>query len=377
MSGVPNYIFRQIMGPLIFFTFALVGVAWLSQSLRMLDLVVNQSQSAATYLYLTILALPQVVGLLLPFALVVAVIYALNRMYVESELVVMWAAGFSRWAVISPILVVALLTTMAAYVSNLMIMPAGMREVKDRVFEIRADLVNTFVREGAFTNPTDGLTVYVAENNAGGDIRGILVHDARNPKGISTYMAQRGLLANTPLGPRLIMFEGNVQWLEGGAGHLKVLNFEKMTLDIGQFDKTRDASAREPSERYLHELLYPEKTVTDKARRKYFAEAHSRLSGPLYCLVFALIGVYTLVGGSFNRRGYGGRIALAFLAVLAARLPGFGFQQLTNSTPDAAFLMYLWPVLWIGVLMFLLTWPSFETLKSNNQPALPRDEVAS
>ena len=373
MSGIPYYIFRQVLGPLVFFTFALVGVAWLSQSLRMLDLVINQSQSAATYLYLTILALPQVVGLLLPFALIVAVIYALNRMYVESELVVIWAAGFSRWAVVMPILLIAILTTLAAYVSNLMIMPAGMREVKDRVFEIRADLVNTFVREGAFTNPIAGLTVYVSENNAGGDIRGILVHDARNPKGVATYMAQRGLLANTPAGPRLIMFRGNVQWVEGGAGRLKVLDFEKYTFDLGQFDKQRDASLREPSERYLNELLYPEKTVTDKQRRKYFAEAHNRLSGPLYCLVFALIGVYALVGGSFNRRGYGGRIALAFGAVLLARLPGFGLQQLTNSTPDLAFSMYVWPALWVVGLIFMLSFPGFDNLttgnKSQPQPA--------
>lgn len=375
MTGVPAYIFRQVLGPLIFFSFALIGVAWLSQSLRMLDLVINQSQSAVTYLYLTILALPQVVGLLLPFAVVIAVIYALNRMYVESELVVIWAAGFNRWTVIWPVLGVALLATIVAYVTNLIVMPSGMREVKDRVFEIRADLVNTFVREGAFTNPIGGLTVYVSENNPGGDIRGILVHDARNPKGVATYMAQRGLLANTPVGPRLIMYKGNVQWLEGGAGKLKVLDFEKYTFDLGQFDKARDQTSREASERFLNELFYPEKSVSEKAKRKYFAEAHSRLSGPLYCIVFALIGVYALVGGTFNRRGYGGRIALACGAVLAARLPGFGFQQLTSSTPDAAVLMYIWPALWILGLLVLLSIPRLELLKSPTsatmEPAAP------
>ena len=368
MSGLSAYIFRQVLGPLIFFTFALVGVAWLSQSLRMLDLVINQSQSALTYLYLTVLALPQVIGLLLPFALVIAVIYALNRLYVENELVVIWAAGFNRWAVIWPVLAVALLATIAAYVTNLMIMPAGMREVKDRVFEIRADLVNTFVREGAFTNPANGLTVYVSENNSNGDIRGILVHDARNPKGIATYMAERGLLANTPVGPRLIMTNGNVQWLEGGAGKLKVLNFEKYTFDLNQFDKPRDESSRESSERYIGELLNPEKSVSEKTRKKFYSEAHNRLSGPLYCLVFALIGVYSLVGGNFNRKGYGGRIALACVAVIAARLPGFGFQLLTNNSPDAAIAMYIWPALWIGGLMFVLSVPRFELLK----PAKPR-----
>jgi lipopolysaccharide export system permease protein len=364
MSGITSYIFRQIGGPLLFFTFVLTGVVWLSQSLRMLDLVINQSQSAMTYLYLTILALPQLMALILPFALFCAVLYALNRLYVESELVVIWAAGFSRWAVAGPVLVVAVAAMIVGYAFTLFVMPAGMREMKDRVYEIRADLVNTFVREGAFTNPINGLTVYVGENNAGGDIRGILVHDARNPKSVATYMAQRGLLANTPQGPRLIMFEGNVQWLEGGEGRLKILDFKKYTFDLGQFDKQRDIAAREASERYLGELLNPEKTVNDNQRRKYFSEAHNRLTSPLYCIVFALIGVVALVGGHFNRRGYGGRIALAMLAVLAARLPGFGFQQATNSMPDAVVMLYIWPVLWIFGLLFMLAFPPFERLSS-------------
>src|SRR6185295_6024513 len=279
----------------------------------------------------------------LPFALFCAVLYALNRLYTESELVVIWAAGFSRWAVAGPVLFVAFATTIVAYLFNLYFMPAGMREMKDRVFEIRADLVNTFVREGAFTSPVDGLTVYVGERT-GGQIKGILVHDARNPKSVATYMAQQGTLATTPQGPRLIMDNGNVQWLEGGEGRLKILNFEKYTFDLGQFDKQRDTSAREASERYLDELLHPEAGLSVNQRKKYYAEAHNRLSSPLYCIVFALIGVTALVSGTFNRRGYGGRIALAMLAVLAARLPGFALQRTVDASPDLAFVMYLWPI---------------------------------
>jgi lipopolysaccharide export system permease protein len=363
MSGIPAYIFRQIGGPLLFFTFVLTGVVWLSQSLRMLDLVINQSQSAATYIYLTLLALPSLMALILPFALFCAVLYSLNRLYVESELVVIWAAGFSRWAVAGPVLLVAIATTLVAYLFNLYFMPAGMREMKDRVFEIRADLVNTFVREGAFTSPVEGLTVYVGERS-GGEIKGILVHDARNPKSIATYMAQQGTLATTPQGPRLIMDNGNVQWLEGGEGRLKILNFEKYTFDLSQFDKQRDTTTREASERYLQELLHPEAGLTVNQRNRYVAEAHNRLSAPLYCIVFALIGVTALVGGTFNRRGYGGRIGLAMLAVLMARLPGFALQRLVDSSPSMAFVMYLWPALWIIALIAVLSIPSLELFRS-------------
>ncbi len=363
MSGIQNYMFRQVTGPLLFFTFVLTGVIWLSQSLRMLDIVINQSQSVGTFIYLTVLGLPQLMPLILPFAMFFAVLYALNRLYTESELVVMWAAGFSRWVVVWPIILIALAVTATGYLFSIVVMPAGMREMKNRVFEIRADLVNTFVREGSFTNPIKGLTVYVSENNPGGDIRGILVHDARNPKGIATYMAQSGLLANTPTGPRLIMNQGNVQWLEGGEGRLKILNFEKYTFDLSQFDKGQNTRIPEVAERWLNELFYPETTVPEKQRKKFISEAHNRLSGPLYSIVFALIAVVALVGGNFNRRGYAGRIGLAFLAMFAARLPGFAFQQWTASNPDMAVFMYAWPALWVVALIVNLAHPRFEQLR--------------
>ena len=140
MSGIQNYMYRQVTGPLLFFVFVLTGVIWLSQSLRMLDIVINQSQSVGVFIYLTVLGLPQLMPLILPFAMFFAVLYALNRLYTESELVVMWAAGFSRWVVIWPILAIALAVTAVGYLFSLVVMPAGMREMKSRVFEIRASL---------------------------------------------------------------------------------------------------------------------------------------------------------------------------------------------------------------------------------------------
>ncbi len=368
MSGIANYILRQVGGPVLFFAFVLTTVIWLSQSLRMLDLVIDQSQSVLTYLYLTLLAMPQIASLVLPFSVFCGVLYALNRLYSESEIIVIWATGFSHWSIAGPVLIVASAATIVSLTFNLIVMPAGMREMRDRVFEIRTEIVNTFVREGSFTNPLAGLTVYVTQANAGGDIHGLLIHDARNAKAVVTYMAQRGLLASTPQGPRLIMYKGSVQWLEGGPAKLKILNFEKYTFDLGPYDKRTRNAPRDVNERYLQELLDPEKTANNEQRRKYFADAHGRLSAPFYCIVLALIAVLALLGGSFDRRGYSGRIGMAIVAALAARLPGFLFQQLTNSTPDAAFLMYAWPAMWIAGLLFMLDRPR-KDVRTSRRPA--------
>jgi len=120
-------------------------------------------------------------ALILPSRSFCAVLYALNRLYTKATRRHFGRRASAAGSGPGPVLLIAFATTIVAYMFNLYFMPAGMREMKDRVFEIRADLVNTFVREGAFTSPVEGLTVYVGERN-GGEIRGILVPRRAQPK---------------------------------------------------------------------------------------------------------------------------------------------------------------------------------------------------
>ena len=59
MPRLSFYVLRQLIGPVALFIFLLTCVIWLSQSLRLLDLVINRGQSAPTFFYLTLLMLPR------------------------------------------------------------------------------------------------------------------------------------------------------------------------------------------------------------------------------------------------------------------------------------------------------------------------------
>ena len=93
---------RPLLGPVVLAPQALVGVALLSQSLSGLDLIVNQRQSALVFLRITLLAMPRLVNMVLPIAVFVAALVALNRLHTEQEIVVCFSGGMSRWRVISP-----------------------------------------------------------------------------------------------------------------------------------------------------------------------------------------------------------------------------------------------------------------------------------
>src|ERR1700760_561074 len=127
MRLIERYLLRQLLGPTILAVTALSIVAMLSQTLGALDIIVNQGQSAFVLIKLTLLALPQLMVMVLPIALFVAGLVALNRLHTEQEIVVCFASGMSRWRVISPAMRLAAVATLFCLFFNLWISPLGGR----------------------------------------------------------------------------------------------------------------------------------------------------------------------------------------------------------------------------------------------------------
>ncbi len=357
MNSLGYYVFRQITGPLLFFTFALTALVWLTQSLRLLDVVIQQGQSAGTFIELSVLVMPSLLGIILPVSFFCAAIYSLNRLHTDSELVVMWSAGMGRWGIAKPVIALGVLVSIIVLAVNLYFMPAGMRAMKDRVFEIRADLVAFLLREGQFTNPIKGLTVFVREMNTNGEIKNLLVYDDRNPDEPVTYLAERGAVAQTDDGPRLLMVNGNVQRAsQDSKDQIAFLRFDKYVLDLSQFTQDVGTHTRETSERYLPELFFPDPNHPwDMAYKdRLIAEGHNRLASPLYAIAFAMIALAALIGGDFSRRGYVNRISLAVLFAVAIRVGGIGVQSAAVKLPIVNFAQYAIPLLAIGVCAVII-----------------------
>src|SRR3954465_3766406 len=160
MRLIDRYLLRQLLGPTLLATAALTGVALLSQSLSALDLMVNQRQSALVFLQVTLLAMPQLINMVLPIAIFVAALVALNRLHTEQEIVVCFAGGMSRWRVISPAIRLAVLAPLLSLIMSLWAAPWSSRAIRETFFDIKSDLASTLVRPGEFTEPGPGLTVY-------------------------------------------------------------------------------------------------------------------------------------------------------------------------------------------------------------------------
>jgi lipopolysaccharide export system permease protein len=348
------YVLGQMIGPTVLFAFLLTAVIWLTQALRLLDLVINRGQSAPTFLYLTLLIVPSLLVIILPIAFFAGTLFALNKLNSDSELVVMSAAGFSRAQIAIPVLLAAAIVMALTYLCGLYLMPAGLRAMKDKVVDIRADIGAALLNEGEFNTPADGLTVFIRELNSDGTIRGVMVHDNRNKKTPVTYLAGHGQLAQTPAGARLIMFDGTIEQSAHAGGQLTVLKFQRDVFDLDQFAGPTRATDRATSERYLPELLWPVGKLQPKLRNAYIAEGHNRLSQPLYCIAFALIALAAVLRGRRARGANALRLALAAVGAAVLRIAGYGVQGLAVTTPSLVVLFYLIPLLGAAIAIAIL-----------------------
>ena len=349
------YVLGQLLGPVALLTLLMTCIIPLTQSFKLLDLVINRGQSAPTFLYLMALGLPQLLVIILPIAYFAGTLFTLSRLNSDSELVVMASAGYSQRQLAAPVLVAATIVMALTLTCSLWLSPAGKRAFNDKVLNINADIGGALLNEGQFNPLASGLTVFIRSLDKDGQMHGILVHDSRDQKHPITYLAQRGLLAQTPAGARLIMNDGTIEQSARNGAQLTVGTFKTWPINLDQFTSAVRPTLRSASERYVGDLLAPaEKNLTAKVRNSYLAEAHSRLSQPLYCIAFAMIALAVILRGRRQRGVMAMRMTVASLAALALGIGGYGLAGPAASHPAFDALFYIVPLLGAGLALLVL-----------------------
>ncbi len=348
--GLPRlslYILGQLLGPVALLTLLMTCVIWLTQLPRLLDLVINRGQSAPTFLYLTSLLIPSLLVIILPIAFFFGTLFTLSRLNGDSELVVMASAGYSQRQLGTPVFLAALIVMAITWACALWLMPAGQRALSAKVVDISADIGAALLNAGEFQTPAKGLTVFIHQMGSNGQISGILVHDNRDAQRPITYIAQRGVMAQTQGGNRLIMYDGTVEQSAAGGAQLSVLTFKNYSFNLDQFSGPARITLRKTNERYLDELLNPpeQQGVTPAIRTAWMAEAHNRLSQPLYCLAFAMIALAAILRGRRQRGALAMRLTGASLAAAAVRIAGYGVSGPASGHASLFVLFYLIPLL--------------------------------
>jgi len=354
MTLIQKYLFRQITVPVLAACASLAGIGILSQTLDQLEIIVERGQSVWVLLKLTLLAVPQLFSVILPIGLFVGALIALTRLQREQELTAAYASGMTRWQMIAPGAWLAVGVALIMLITNVVIQPWAQRATREQAFAIRTDLATLLVEEGRFVQGPNGLTIYVQQIEQNGLLKNLFIYIQDGDK-VTTWDASEARFGRVDGQPVLTMKNGSWQQYSS-AGVLQQLVFDGYVFPLAPYVADDMKIRYKASDLWTTQLFNPTPALLRDAgsRGELLAEAHSRLSSPLYALTAMAMALTAILGGAFSRTGYGARIAKASAAFLIVRVAGYAVVAASAWNGWLNVFQYLLPIVATVITLRLL-----------------------
>jgi lipopolysaccharide export system permease protein len=347
MSIFSRYVSRQTAGALVLIVVSLTAVVWIAVALRQLELITNQGQNALRFLTITTLAVPSMMAVIAPIGLLIASIHVLNKLNGDSELIVMTAGGMAVWKLLRPFLWVAIAVALAVAFVNHIVGPWSQRALRSYSMLVRADLMTQVLQPWLFTSPEAKLTVHIRDRMPSGELLGLLMHDARDPKQQVTYLAERARIIKQGDDAYLRMQKGHIVRRLPDQAAPQIVVFDDYMVDLNQLERRADQPEYlRPRELDTPELISPNRNdpLYQRNPGRFVSELHERLSSPLYPFAFVLITLAFLGHAKTTRQNRLNAVVSAFTVATVCRILGISAANATAIRPSAAWALYAIPI---------------------------------
>lgn len=345
-----NLLERYIFGKAAFATSitlsAMVGVIWIVQALKGLDIMTTNGQTIFAYLSLTTLAVPLLIQAVVPLTLMLATIHTINALNSNTELVVISASGASSTVLAKPLLAMALVSSLVTGSIGHFISPISLIKMNEFATEMRADLVSVVLREGEFKEVEPGLTFFVVKRGENGVLEGILISDDRDPKSSTIYSAKEGIVGRASGNAVLVLSDGEIQQSNYKDGSVSFIKYDSYVYDLSSLSGQTSTEKLRPNRRTTPQLMSPDVNEYYYQRNPgtYRAVIHERFSEMLWPFAYVLVVLAFIGQARSSRAGYGAAIGWAVIFLVCARGAAFPAKGALKTDPSAVIFIYGLPV---------------------------------
>ena len=358
------YIFNQLLRTTLALTSVLVGIIWLFQTIRILELVVNRGAAVGDFLIMSVTSMPLWLMIAIPISGFIAVNWVFSRILADRELLVMQSIGLSPLQLAkAPIALGILLTTFLA-VNTVYILPTSFGIYKDLQFKLRNSIPTILLRNGVFIEVVDNMTMFIGSRDDNDIMRDLFIHDARIGDRIITMTAQSGKFIERDGSPTLILENGerSERNAEGQSGAILMFDTHSVTITRNSSQQTERATI-DINEDSIINLLSPDAADSPQYYLQRHAEGHYRIASPWLGLGLALLSAAIILRGQIRRDLWTRRASLNIGAcVLVIITLVVSRSWVTNNAN-------LWPFIHLSVLAPIVI--SFWLLRQ------PRDTIDS
>lgn len=210
MKILSRYILKEHVAPFFISLLVVTMVLLIDRIIDLLNTIIEKKLPVSVVMELFGMSLPYMLALSIPMAVLVATILAFGRMTVDRETIAIKSSGINVYAMINPLVVVAILLTGLMVYFNHWFLPETNHKLKNLMIKIAYYRPMTIIKPGEFNQITD-YTVWVKENE-GDMLRELLIYDRSQSSFPRMIYAQSGTVVQMDKGNslQLTLFDGEM-----------------------------------------------------------------------------------------------------------------------------------------------------------------------
>lgn len=339
---INRYILKEIALPFFMILVVLTLVLLLGKILQLIDLMINKGIRFADIAQLILFLMPSFLMFTIPISLLIAILIGLGRLSGDNEITIMKMSGVSLYQLAFPVIFAALVAFLLTGITTLFLVPYGNVASKNLLFDMVKQKASIGIQEKVFIDDFRGILLYAEKIPIHGDfLEGVLVSDNRISKEPSTIIARKAYLISDPdtLAITLRLEDGTTHTVDAGLKNYRKMDFHfyEVRLDLAEsLSEGKKNGTKSSTDMTVTELstILKSKGMKDEALREMEIEFNKKLTIPLTCLLFALIGLPLGIRAHRSVRSRGFAIGLAVVLIYyLLRLSGEALVETGRLSP--------------------------------------------
>ena len=351
-----RYIFAQLLRTTCAVTLVIIGIVWLFQTIRLLEMVISRGAAFSDFILMSFAVIPLWLTIALPIGAFVAVNWVFHRILTDRELTVMQAIGLSPMQIARAPIALGALVSAAMLANSIFILPSSFGVYKEQQFKIRNSIPAILLQDNVFVDVVDGMTMLIGKHGSNGVASDVFIHDTRNEGKIITVLAETGQFIKTNGAPALVLQNGQRAELTDNTNNSAMLYFDSHTMSITATEGPK--SKRMPidmNEDTIPNLLNPAKSPSPDYFNERRAEGHYRIMSPFLGFALILIATALTLRGQIRRDLWGQRAFANIVVGIGTIILLVMSRSIATSTPQFIPLLYASILIPVAICLWSLS----------------------
>ena len=221
----------SILPPLAVFTVILTSLVWITQTLKLINLI-DKGIELKVFLKLIIFLIPSLLFMILPIITVLTIIFVYNRLQDERQLIILRSSGLSNFDLARPALLVTIFVTFFAYYLSAHLMPLSYNNLKQGLLNFKESYVSKIIEAKTFNQISKHSNIYVEKKNPDDSLEGVVLFDNKIPENRTIFFAQKGEILSSEQQTTEIVLTDGLRHSYDQRGHLTKLYFDSLIFAI-------------------------------------------------------------------------------------------------------------------------------------------------